>query len=65
MTDRDCIFADGMFRELDKVNTDISGTWLRAALIVSYVSIAITLILGTLYFGRNLHFFMLENRPCY
>ncbi|XP_020616883.1 transmembrane protein 163-like isoform X1 [Orbicella faveolata] len=45
-----CAEQDGMFRELDKVNTDISGAWLRAALLVSYVSIAITLILGSLYF---------------
>jgi len=45
-----------MFRELDKVNTDISGSWLRAALLISYVSIAITLILGTLYFGGYLYF---------
>ena len=57
------MFADGMFRELDKVNTDISGTWLRAALIVSYVSIAITLILGTLYFGTHLYFFYAWKSP--
>jgi len=50
-----------MFRELDKVNTDISGSWLRAALLISYVSIAITLILGTLYFGGYLYLHYARN----
>lgn len=52
-----------MFRELDKVNTDISGSWLRAALLVSYVSIAITLILGTVYFGGYLYFYYTGKSP--
>ncbi|RMX54035.1 hypothetical protein pdam_00013694 [Pocillopora damicornis] len=41
---------DGMFREFDKVNTDISETWRRAALLVSFASITITLNLGIAYF---------------
>lgn len=43
-----------MFRELDKVDTDIAASWLKAALLVSYVSIVITTILGTVYFGEYL-----------
>ena len=52
-----------MFREVDKFNTDISGSWLRAALLISYVSIAITLILGTLYFGGYLYFYYARKSP--
>ena len=50
-------FADGMFRELDKVDTDISASWLKAALLVSYISIVVTSILGTVYFGGYLNIY--------
>ncbi|KAJ7389042.1 hypothetical protein OS493_034177 [Desmophyllum pertusum] len=50
-----CAQQDGMFRELDKVNTDISGSWLKGALLVSYTSIAITLTLGIAYFGGTVN----------
>jgi len=39
-----------MFREVDKVDTDISPSRLRAAFLVSYISIAVTLALGSVYF---------------
>ncbi|XP_068751525.1 transmembrane protein 163a-like isoform X2 [Montipora capricornis] len=43
-------FQNGMFREVDKINTDISAVWRRAALLISFMSITITLALGSVYF---------------
>lgn len=51
-----------MFREFDKVNTDISETWRRAALLVSFASITITLNLGIAYFGEYLRHLTSTNR---
>ena len=48
-------FADGMFREVEKLDTDISPSWLRAAFLVSYLSIVVTLALGSVYFGTYSH----------
>ena len=44
-----------MFREVDKLDTDISPLWLRAAFVVSFSSIVITLALGAVYFGTYSH----------
>lgn len=56
---RCAIHEDGMFREVDKINTDISAVWRRAALLISVMSITITLALGSVYFVLS----SLDGRP--
>ena len=42
-----------MFRERDKIDTDLSAVWRMAALLISSLSLLITLSLGSAYFGKN------------
>lgn len=44
-----CAQQDGMFREVDKLDTDISASWLRAARLVASLSVVVTLALGSAY----------------
>lgn len=41
-----------MFREVDKLDTDISASWLRAARLVASLSVVVTLALGSAYSGK-------------
>ena len=50
--------TDGMFRELNKVNTPLADKWRKAALLLSYLSVLVTLSLGVTYFGKFFTYYL-------
>lgn len=55
------LFVVVMFRERDKIDTDLSTAWRMAALLVSSVSLLITMSVGSAYFGKNSLAYNLSN----
>ena len=46
------VSTDEVFRELNKVDTPLADKWRKAALLLSYLSIVVTLVFGVVFFGK-------------
>ena len=44
--------ADGIFREPEKIDTQLEDKWRKTAIVICYFSIAATLALGIAFFGK-------------